>query len=157
MKPRRFDPDEDAAPILALLHRAFANMEGRIDPPSSLHRLTKADIANQAREGEVWVIGEAACVFLTPLPDETPPALYVGKLAVDSSVRGQGLARALIALAENRASALGCARLILQTRVELIENHAIFEKLGFVKTAETAHSGYDRPTSCRFEKALPER
>ena len=154
MKARRLDPDEDTAPILALLHNAFADMEGRIDPPSSLHRLTKSGIATQARDGEVWVIGHMACVFLTPHPVATPPELYVGKLAVDPAAQGQGFARTLMTLAERRARALGFERLVLQTRVELVENHAIFEKLGFVKTAETAHPGYDRPTSYHFEKTL---
>ncbi|MDE9451446.1 GNAT family N-acetyltransferase [Aliiroseovarius sp. Z3] len=154
MKPRRVSPDEDMAPILALLHRAFAGMDGRIDPPSSLHRLTPEGIADQVRTGEVWVIDGAACVFLTPQPDATPPSLYVGKLAVDPSAQGRGLARALMTLAEQRAADLGLSRLVLQTRIELVENHAIFEKLGFVKTAETAHEGFERPTSYRFEKSL---
>ncbi len=34
--------------VLALLHRAFAFMEGRIDPPSSLHRLDAAGLAAKA-------------------------------------------------------------------------------------------------------------
>ena len=154
MKPRRLSPDEDTAPILALLQKAFADMHGRIDPPSSLHRLTEAGIADQARTGEVWVIGDKACMFLTPHPDATPPALYVGKLAVDPAAQGQGLARILIALAEERAAALGLTRLVLQTRIELVENHVIFRRMGFVKTRGTAHPGFDRPTSVRFEKVV---
>lgn len=154
MKPRQVSPDEDTAPILALLHRAFAQMEGRIDPPSSLHRLTPSGIAEQARMGEVWVIEDKACIFLTPQCDATPPDLYIGKLAVDPTARGQGLARHLIKLAEDRAAVLGLSRLVLQTRVELVDNHAIFQHLGFVKTAEIAHDGFDRPTSYRFEKSL---
>ena len=35
----------------------------------------------------------------------------------------------------------------LQTRIELTENQATFGRMGFVKTAETAHEGFDRPTS----------
>ena len=70
------------APVLALLRTAFAGMEGRIDPPSSLHQLTEDGIAEQARIGEVWVIGNEACVFLTPRPEADPPELYLGKLAV---------------------------------------------------------------------------
>ncbi len=155
MTPRRITPDDDMAPILALLHRAFAGMEGRIDPPSSLHRLTVEGIAEQARTGEVWVIDDVACVFLTPQPEALPPALYIGKLAVDPSAQGHGMARRLIDLAQTRALDLGLSRLALQTRVELVENHAIFKALGFVKTAETAHVGFDRPTSYRFEKQLP--
>lgn len=150
--PRRAVPGEDWTALLALIRTAFAGMEGRIDPPSSMHRLTPDAIARQAAEGEVWVIGRpvVACVFLTPKAD----ALYVGKLAVDPGARRLGLARALMAVAEDRARAHGLAALELQARVELVENHATFVALGFRQTAATAHEGYDRPTSLTFRKAL---
>lgn len=55
MTPRRMRAGEAEA-VLALLRAAFAGMEGRIDPPSSLHRLTAEAIRAQNRQGEVWVI-----------------------------------------------------------------------------------------------------
>ncbi len=80
MTPHRASDPYDWAALLDLIRRAFAGMEGRIDPPSSMHALTPESIAAQARSGEVWVIGAppVACVFLTPKPG----ALYLGKLAV---------------------------------------------------------------------------
>ncbi|WP_419762701.1 GNAT family N-acetyltransferase [Defluviimonas aestuarii] len=152
--PRRLTGEEDMAPVLGLLHAAFAYMEGVIDPPSSLHRLTAEGIAGQAREGEVWVLEDAgriiACLFLTPEPNH----LYIGKLAVEDSFRGQGLARQLVGHAADRARKLGLHRLTLQSRVELTGNHAAFQAMGFEKTGETAHEGYDRPTSFTFTKAV---
>lgn len=141
------DPfDWDAA--LAMIARAFAGMEGRIDPPSSIHRFTPDDL----RQGEFWVVGDPlrACVQLTVKPG----ALYLGKLAVEPGLQRQGLARLLLAQAEDRARALGLPALELQTRVELTENHATFRALGFVETARTAHPGFDRPTSITFRKPL---
>lgn len=152
MTPRRCLPPFDAAAILALLRAEFAYMEGRVDPPSSLARLTEADILAQAQAGEVWAIGDPplACVFLTPKPG----ALYIGKLAVALSHRRKGLAAALIALAERRAQALSLPALELQTRVELVENQAAWAALGFRETGRTAHPGYDRPTSITYRKGL---
>ena len=150
MTPRRFAPDEPTAWLLALIREAFADMDGRIDPPSSMHRLTEAEIALQASEGEVWVIGREACVFFT----RKPQALYIGKLAVRRAARRQGYARALIATAESRARGLGLPALELQARVELTENHATFRALGFTQVGATAHPGYDRPTSLTFKRAL---
>ena len=152
MTPRRATHDEDWPALLALIRQAFAGMEGRIDPPSSMHRLTPEGIARQAAEGEIWLIGAPvlACVFLTPKPD----ALYVCKLAVSPAAQRQGHARALMAVAEERARALGFPALELQVRVELVENHATFAALGFRQTAATAHEGYDRPTSLTFRKPL---
>lgn len=154
MTPWRFGPADDPAPILALIRASFADMEGRIDPPSSMHRLTGDAILRQAETGEVWAIGPTsaplACVFLT----SEPPALYLGKLAVAAPARGRGLARALVDLAAARARAKGLATLTLQTRVELVENHATFRALGFAETGATAHPGYRRPTSLTFTRPL---
>ena len=137
--------------VLALIQRAFAGMEGRIDPPSSVHRLTAGGIAAQARTGEIWVVPPLqACMFLTPKDGR----LYLGKLAVEPALQGRGLARQLVALAEERARALGFAILELETRVELTENHAIFRHLGFVETGRKAHPGFDRPTSITFAKRV---
>ncbi|NBZ87215.1 GNAT family N-acetyltransferase [Stagnihabitans tardus] len=138
--------------VHALILRAFAGMEGRIDPPSSARDLTPESLA--ATRGEVWTLPSRglllACVILTPFPDH----LYIGKLAVDPAHQRQGLARALISHAETRARALGLPELRLQTRVELTENHATFRALGFTETARTAHKGYDRPTSITFSKFI---
>lgn len=151
--PKRHSPDDpDLDRILNLIRENFAYMEGRIDPPSSMHRLTREALAKACETGEVWSLGPPprACVVLTFRPD----ALYIGKLATDKTLRGQGLAHHLIAIAEDRARALGVPRLELQTRVELIENHRAFERMGFVKTGETAHEGYDRPTSITMQRPV---
>jgi GNAT superfamily N-acetyltransferase len=152
MTPHRAHDPYDWPALLALITRAFAGMEGRIDPPSSLHRLTPDGIARQAEEGEVWVIGTppVACIFLTPQGD----ALYLHKLAVDPDAQRQGHARRLMALAETRARALGLPALELSTRVELFEKHATFRALGFRQVAETRHDGYDRTTSLTFRRTL---
>lgn len=149
--PRRAEPADYPA-VLSLIRAEFAYMDGRIDPPSSQHRLTIDDIAQQARDGEIWVVGTEplACVFLTPKPD----VLYLGKLAVAGTARGRGLARALITTAAQRARALGRPALELQTRVELVENHATFAAMGFSETARTAHPGYARPTSLTMRKPV---
>lgn len=152
MTPYRAEAPCDWQAILTLIQDSFAFMDDRIDPPSSMHRLSPADIARQAREGEVWVIGHppVACVFLTVKPG----VLYIGKLAVAKGHRGKGLARALIDMAETRARSLGLAALELQTRVELTENHATFRALGFTETGRTAHEGYARPTSLTFSRRI---
>ncbi len=138
--------------ILALLQAEFAYMEGRIDPPSSLHALTTDALTNRLGNSEIWIMGHPpiACVILTPKPH----ALCLGKLAVAASHRRLGLARTLIARAEARAHALQLPSLELQTRVELTENHAAFRALGFIEVARTAHPGFTRPTSITFRRPL---
>lgn len=155
MTPERAGPETDWAGLLNLIRAEFAFMDGRIDPPSSMHALTAEAIAAQAAAGEVWLIADqgrpVACVFLTVKPGR----LYLGKLAVAGSHRGRGLARQLVQTAAARARALGLPALELQTRVELTENHATFRAFGFLEVGATAHQGYSRPTSLTFRKMVP--
>jgi GNAT superfamily N-acetyltransferase len=91
------------------------------------------------------------CVFAAVRDD----CVYVGKLAVADTARRKGVARALMAAAEDVARQNQRPFLELQTRVELTENHKTFAALGFEKVAETAHPGYDRPTSITMRKRVP--
>lgn len=149
---RQMTPAEDFGPVLDLIRNAFAYMEGRIDPPSSMRKLTEAGLAKTAEDAEIWIAEEqgvpVACMVLRPEAE----SLYLGKLAVAASARKQGLARQLVDHALARAKALGKPAVTLQTRIELTENHAAFTAMGFVKTGETAHEGYDRPTTVNFRR-----
>ncbi len=144
--PYRVSADSALVPaILALIRQTFAYMQSRIDPPSSMHRLSVDAIREHCTNGEVWVIGDRphACVFLRDKGD----CLYLGKLAVAADQRGKGHARSLIELAVRRARQKGMSAVELEARIELVENHRAFARLGFEKVGETAHEGYDRPTS----------
>ncbi|MBV8651516.1 MAG: GNAT family N-acetyltransferase [Alphaproteobacteria bacterium] len=131
----------------ALIREAFAYMEGRIDPPSSALRLTAQSMAEDAAKGALLLAEQGGalvgCVFVRPKGD----ALYIGKLAVRPGLQGQGIGKVLVTAARAEARALGIAMLELQTRIELTENHAAFARMGFVKSGETMHEGYNRPTS----------
>ncbi|PWK68364.1 GNAT family N-acetyltransferase [Aminobacter sp. AP02] len=149
--PRDFDRWDE---LLDLIMRSFAYMDGVIDPPSSAHRLTPANLRDKASD-EVCFIAMmdrrlVGCIFLA----ERAELFYVGKLAVDDGVRGAGIGRALMLAAERHAIDQGKPVLELQTRIELAANHATFAKLGFVESERTAHEGFDRPTSITFRKAL---
>lgn len=148
---RKLEPDDrDLEAALEVMRSAFAGMEGRIDPPSSLHDLTLERFTQTAAEAEVWVAGDpvAGTVVLT----SKPKILYVGKLAVKD--RRKGLGRRFMRLAEERARALGKDWLELQSRVELVEVHAAFKALGFREVMRTTHKGFTRPTSITFRKKV---
>jgi GNAT superfamily N-acetyltransferase len=135
--------------VLGLIRRAFATMEGRINPPSSLRDLTPESLAAAA---EVWVLGDPprACMVLTPKPGH----LYLGKLAVEPALQGQGLGRQMMAFAEARARDLGLPQIELETRVELTENHRFYLGLGYAEAGRSAHPGFTNPTSVRYVKGV---
>lgn len=63
--------------------------------------------------------------------------------------------RRLFIAAENEARALKLPGVTLQTRIEMTENHRFFTSLGFAITAQTAHEGYNRPTSITMQSKVP--
>ena len=155
MTPFRAREPFDWGSVLRLIQSEFACMAGRINPPSSILRLSKAalaDLAAMAQQGEVWILGHPpiACMVLTPRKD----ALYVGKLAVATDQRGRGLARVLMAVAEGRASSRGLTVLELEARVELLENQAAFVAMGFVEVGRKAHAGFDQATSITYRRKV---
>lgn len=137
-----------------LLVDSFAYMEGRIDPPSSLNRMSPETLREKSAEETLIIVWLDDVVMACGFLKETADAIYLGKLAVREDVRGRGILRKIMAAAEDIAKARSKQALELQTRVELTENHRTFAALGFVQTGTTAHAGYDRPTSITMRKAL---
>lgn len=157
IQPERIDPDHfhEWQALLDLILKAFDYMNGLIDPPSSALRLTPQSLQQKAQDEIGYVIqlnGKlAACAFFRPEP---PDYLYIGKLAVSPEAQGHGLGTRLFNQALTDARRLGLPKLRLETRIELNGNHEGFGKWGFVKTAENAHAGYDRPTSIEMQRAV---
>ena len=140
--------------MLSLINRSFAYMDGVIDPPSSAHQLTAEGLRRKAEEETgflaTWEGRIIGCVFVV----EREHDCYIGKLAVDPELQGQGIGKKLVEAAEEFATAMGKTALELQTRIELTANHGAFARLGFREMARTAHDGYDRPTSITMRKVL---
>lgn len=133
--------------LLQFIHEAFAYMDERIDPPSSLHRMTAQSLREKA-EKEILVLAKldnvlVGCMFCRVEPN----CLYVGKVAVSVAHQGQGIGKRLFQTAFELAKQRDLPELELETRVELIENQQAFGRLGFKQTGTSAHEGYDRPTS----------
>lgn len=149
--PAEFDRWQE---LLDLITRAFASMDGVIDPPSSARRLTPRSLKEKCMAETVFLAfsGDrlAGCVFLADRGD----CVYVSKLAVEPAQQGQGIGRRLMHAAEAEARRRGRHILELQTRVELTGNHAVFSRLGFRETGRTSHEGYNRPTSITMRKDL---
>jgi len=149
--PAGFEGWED---LLAVVRKSFAYMDGVIDPPSSVHRLTAQTLRAKA-QAEIGFLALAGgtivgCAFIAEQTDH----FYLGKLAVLPAHQRSGVGKRLLAAAERHAVDAGKPLMELQTRVELTGNQRAFRSLGFVETGRTAHQGYDRPTSVTMRKRL---
>ncbi len=151
IRPARVD---EAEAIVALIHRAFAQYRGRLQPESSALSEDADKIGALMAQGIVLVAMEArritGCVAIQRKPD----CVYAGRLAVDPAARGQGTGRALMAAAEDAARSLGSGPLRVDVRLALAENRAFFRSLGFVEGAHSRHPGFAEPTYVELEKIL---
>ena len=140
--------------LLSLIMRAFAPMDGVIDPPSSAHLLSIESLLDKASRETVFLALQdgriAGCIFAL----ERAADFYVGKLAVTPELQGQGIGRRLMQAVEDFARSRNKPAIELQTRIELTANHATFARLGFRESGRTAHEGYDRPTSITMRKRV---
>ncbi len=140
--------------LLKLIQDSFAYMDGIIDPPSSAHHLTIEALQGKAaiETGFAAFIGDAlaGCVFIAEKEDH----FYLGKLAVAPAFEGRGIARQLMAKAEQQAVTRGKPVMELQVRIELERNHIVFGRLGYRKVAETCHPGFTRTTSITMRKEI---
>lgn len=144
----------DAAPAAAFIRMAFSAQPVPTDPPSSPLRETPEGVAALLAEGGGFALsgagGDAALILFA----ERGGGLYCGRLAIHPALRGRGLARRLIAAAEEEGRRRGLARLWVKVRLALPGNLALFAGLGFREVGREAHPGYAAPTTAILEKAL---
>jgi GNAT superfamily N-acetyltransferase len=135
--------------MAAVAERAYepyvARMGGQRPAPMDL------DYATVTRDAESWVAesGGEVVGFLVLIAEGD--SMLLDGVAVDPSHQGRGVGRALLALAEDRAKAGGHRRICLYTNAAMVENQALYERIGYVETHRGDEHGFARVF---YEKAL---
>jgi ribosomal protein S18 acetylase RimI-like enzyme len=137
-----------------LIRAAFADQGGQTDPPSSALKETTEAVARKLADGGGFAAFDGVEMVALVLFNPDDDALYLGRLAVASAARGQGLATRLLELAEAEARRLGYAKTRLRVRLDLPANRRLFEANGYAETARLSHPGYEKPTFAVMEKRL---
>ncbi len=144
----------EAEAIAALIHRAFDQYRGRIQPEPSAFAESADSIRSALEQGPIVLARRASRVIGCVSVRRRGEAAYAGRLAVEPAERGAGVGRALMTEAEGLARGLGFSRLRVETRLVLTANRAFFRALGFVEGAWHSHPGFDHPTYVELEKIL---
>jgi GNAT superfamily N-acetyltransferase len=145
----------DAEAVAALIRTAFAAQAVVTDPLPSALRVTAADVAvHLARGGGGAVVEIEGALAGSVLWEMQDGGLYVSRVAVAPAFRRRGIARALMAAAEDAARGSRLPFLHLGTRLLLADNRRLFSACGFVETERTAHPGYAEPTSVTMVKRV---
>lgn len=146
--------DADAAAIAEILHQAFREYDGMLNPPSGVHKESADTVRAKMQTGH-WLLaysnGRAVgCVWCEPRDG----FMYLGRLAVLPAQRGRGIGNALIDSVETRAKNAGFTRIRLGVRISLTEMRAAYERRGYVFVETHTHEGFSEPTYVTLEKQL---
>lgn len=131
----------DARAVAGCVRTAYAHYVERIGrEPAPM----TADYAALIAAGEVWLIraGEEVAGVLVLRPQ--PPALLLENVAVAPDRQGEGLGRALMAFAEDRARAEGLDEVVLYTNERMTENLRFYPALGYTETGRSMQDGFAR-------------
>lgn len=134
---RRARPEE-AGVIAAITDAAYARYVpqlGRKPQPMT------ADYTEKIANHSVWLLfaGETPAGALTL--EHEPDQLYVYSVAVCPDQQKKGYGRTLLALAEQEARDHGYRRIRLFTNAIMVENIALYLRLGYVETGREPYLG----------------
>lgn len=148
----------EAEVLLDVMRKAFAEYRGVLRPESSVFVETPEAVAGKLSRGGGFLAIEKAravgCIIAELKADRGTPMGYLGRLAVDPSLRRRGLARRLMRAGEGFLRDRGLRAAEVQVRIALTGNIALFQSLGYRETARRSHPGYAEPTTVVMEKSL---
>jgi ribosomal protein S18 acetylase RimI-like enzyme len=75
---------------------------------------------------------------------ETPEGFYVDNVAVRPLVKGQGVGKALLQIAETEAVRRGYGSIYLATHELMVENRKLYKKIGYLQYDERVVNGFPR-------------
>ncbi len=131
----------DIAAVGALIQAAYAPW---VEVIGAVPKPMQDDYAKAIAQGRVDVYdapqGIAAILMLV----EQPGAMLLENIAVAPWAQGQGIARRLIQLAEDRARAAGLPRIHLYTHARMVSNIALYQRAGYAITHEGTEHGLTR-------------
>jgi GNAT superfamily N-acetyltransferase len=139
-EPRPARPDE--APALRdLVRAAYAKCVSRLgrEPAPMLD-----DYAARIEAGQAWVLEEGGALVGALILADEPDALLLYNIAVAPAAQGAGVGRRLISFTEAEARRRGHALLRLYTNEKMVENVAMYPRLGFTETHRGSEAGHRR-------------
>ena len=134
----------DARLVLELTVAGYVEYRGVLEPESGVFGETVGRVRAWLERGGGFLasVGDepAGCVRWSLADDRS--YLYIGRLAVLPAWRGRGIAKALMAACERRASELGIDEVRIGVRIALPRLRAMYERLGYEAFDEEVREGY---------------
>ncbi len=137
----RLAESDDADKLANIVQRAYEGYVARIGRrPAPMDD----DYATRIREGQVSVavLKDEVVGLIVAVPEVDH--LLIDNVAVEPSHHGQGVGRALSQHAERIAAAAGLPELRLYTNAAMVENLALYPRLGYREVERRHERAFDR-------------
>ena len=104
----------------------------------------ETDYAGAVEDSEAWVaeVDDEVVGLLLLVPEAN--GMLLENVAVPPAHHGRGVGRALLSLAEERTRVHDLHRIRLYTHETMVENQALYERIGYVETHRTTEHGFTR-------------
>jgi len=122
---------DEAHAVLSIMHVAFEEYRGRLDPASGALSETIDDVRAAIGAGGAFLAFSGDMAVGSARFRLAPGYAYAGRVAVLPAYRGQGVAGALMTAIEASARAHGVAEVRVGVRGSLPANRRLYEKLGY--------------------------
>ncbi len=138
IRPAR--PDDTAA-VRDVVHAGYRHYIDRIGkPPGPM----LDDYAQRIANGQTWVLDDAGRIVGILVLEQRADGFLLDNIAVLPECQGKGHGRVLIEFAEAEARRRGFQEIHLYTHALMVENIALYRRIGFVETRRVSEQGYDR-------------
>lgn len=142
----------DAARVVAIADAAYRPYLERMSRnPAPMDEDYGQRIAEGLTQQLVWVLEEDGEVLALLVLETHADHLLLDNIAVDPARHGRGIGKRLLAFTEEEAKRRGYDTVELYTNEVMVENMALYRRLGYVETGRKQDRGYDR---VYFRKAL---
>jgi putative acetyltransferase len=145
----------DAADIASVLRQSFLEFEALYTPKGFAATTPDPEqVGSRMEEGPAWIaLCEDRTAGTASAVPEGEKGLYVRGVAVVPSMRGRGIAEALMNEVESFARQNGCARMFLTTTPFLTSAIRVYERFGFTRVPNSAADLFGTPL-IKMEKNL---
>ena len=138
--PRLARPEE-AATLRALVREAYAHYVPRMGrEPAPM----TDDYAARIAAGEAWIEEAEGTPVGVLVLEESEGGLLLDNIAVAPAALGKGYGKLLLQFAEAEAMRRGYTRIHLYTNEKMVENIALYTRIGYVETHRARQAGHNR-------------
>lgn len=102
------------------------------------------DYAARIADREAWVLDDGGSLAGVLVLCDAADHLLLDNIAVAPAHQGRGVGRRLMAFAETEARRRGWSEIRLYTHETMIENQALYQRLGYVETHRAEQAGFAR-------------